>query len=155
MVAARDYGPYGGRYGPPARATRDPVALRVGDALDFWRVEAVETNRLLRLRAEMKVPGSAWLQFEVEDLDEGDTGLAQTAFFAPKGLAGLLYWYLLYPIHSLIFSGMIRRLAQEAEAIEKGEPVPTPSTAERALPVIVGLAMAVVLVVLLFRRRDN
>jgi uncharacterized protein YbjT (DUF2867 family) len=96
------------------RGRRDPDRLRVGDALDFWRVEAVEPNRLVRLRAEMKVPGRAWLQFETAPREDGATLLAQTAFFAPKGLMGLLYWYLLYPIHGLIFSGMIERIARRA-----------------------------------------
>jgi uncharacterized protein YbjT (DUF2867 family) len=92
------------------RGRRDPRDLRVGDALDFWRVEAVVPARLLRLRAEMKVPGRAWLQFET--LPEGDgTLLVQTAYFAPKGLPGLAYWYGLYPVHARIFSGMIAALA--------------------------------------------
>jgi len=95
------------------RGRRDPRELRPGDALDFWRVEAVEPARLLRLRAEMKVPGSAWLQFETIPSD-GGTVLVQTAFFAPKGLPGLAYWYGLYPVHSKIFSGMIAALAAEA-----------------------------------------
>lgn len=97
------------------RGRRDPDDLRPGDALDFWRVEAVESGRLLRLRAEMKVPGKAWLQFKAEPLEDGRTRLVQTAFFAPKGLSGWLYWYVLYPLHGLIFSGMIRELAQRAE----------------------------------------
>lgn len=97
------------------RGRRHPTQVRVGDALDFWRVEAVEENRLLRLRAEMKVPGRAWLQFKAEALEDGGTLLVQTAFFAPKGLFGLLYWYVLYPLHSLIFSGMIRELSQRAQ----------------------------------------
>jgi hypothetical protein len=96
------------------RGRRDPDKLRVGEALDFWRVEAVEPGRMLRLRAEMKVPGQAWLQFKVTLLDEGGSRLEQTAFFAPKGLAGLMYWYLLYPIHRMIFSGMIDRIRQAA-----------------------------------------
>jgi hypothetical protein len=82
-----------------AGATR--IELRPGDALDFWRVEAVEPGRLLRLRAEMKVPGRAWLQFEA---GAPRCRFAQTAYFAPKGLAGLLYWYALYPLHRRIFS---------------------------------------------------
>jgi uncharacterized protein YbjT (DUF2867 family) len=97
------------------RGRRHPTEVRVGDALDFWRVEAVEPDRLLRLRAEMKVPGLAWLQFKAEPLEDGSTQLIQTAFFAPRGLFGVLYWYGLYPLHSLIFSGMIRRLAQLAK----------------------------------------
>ena len=98
------------------RGRRDPDELRVGDALDFWRVEEVRPDRLLRLRAEMKVPGRAWLQFEAEPLDPKRTRLTQTAFFAPKGLSGLLYWYALYPFHGPIFSGMITRLAAASEA---------------------------------------
>ncbi|MCL4788078.1 MAG: DUF2867 domain-containing protein [Verrucomicrobia bacterium] len=97
------------------RGRRDPNEVRVGDAVDFWRVEAVEPGRLLRLRAEMKVPGRAWLEFLAEPRSAGHTVLSQTAFFAPRGLAGFLYWHLLYPIHSLIFSGMIRALARRAE----------------------------------------
>jgi uncharacterized protein YbjT (DUF2867 family) len=97
------------------RGRRDPETIRVGDALDFWRVEALETGRLLRLRAEMMLPGLAWLQFEVEPVETEKTSLNQIAFFAPKGFLGLLYWYLLYPIHRLIFAGMIREIAQKAE----------------------------------------
>jgi uncharacterized protein DUF2867 len=85
--------------------------LRVGDALDFWRVEVVEPGRLVRLRAEMKVPGRAWLEFRALPQPDGQTLLSQTSFFEPKGLLGLLYWYVLYPMHSLIFSGLIRRIA--------------------------------------------
>jgi uncharacterized protein YbjT (DUF2867 family) len=99
------------------RGRRHPDEVRVGDALDFWRVEAIEPEHLLRLRAEMLLPGRAWLQFKAEPLDDGSTQLVQTAFFAPKGLAGLLYWYGLYPLHRLIFSGMIRQLAQRAEEL--------------------------------------
>jgi hypothetical protein len=100
------------------RGRRDPREVRVGDAVDFWRVEAVEPDRLLRLRAEMKVPGRAWIQFRVELVDACTSRLSQTAFFAPRGLAGLLYWYLLYPIHALIFSGMARALADQAETAD-------------------------------------
>lgn len=100
------------------RGRRDMYEVRVGDAVDFWRVEAVETDRLLRLRAEMKVPGSAWLQFDLQPGEEGQTRLTQTAFFAPKGLFGLVYWYLLYPFHSLIFSRLIQKISERAEAIK-------------------------------------
>ena len=96
------------------RGRRHPTNLRVGDAIDFWRVEAVEPGRLVRLRAEMKVPGRAWLQFQAESLGATRTRLIQTAYFAPKGLFGLLYWYLLYPIHGFIFSRLIRELAEGA-----------------------------------------
>jgi uncharacterized protein YbjT (DUF2867 family) len=98
------------------RGRRDPEDLRVGDSLDFWRVEMVEPGRLIRLRAEMKVPGKAWLEFEARPVKEGQTLLLQTAFFEPKGLLGLLYWYALYPIHSLIFSGLIQEIARKARS---------------------------------------
>jgi uncharacterized protein YbjT (DUF2867 family) len=92
---------------------RDPDHLRVGDALDFWRVEEVRRPTLLRLRAEMKVPGRAWLQYEVKPT-EGGSRIVQTAFFEPKGLPGLAYWYALYPLHGLIFRGTVRVLAERA-----------------------------------------
>ena len=92
---------------------RDPDRLRVGDALDFWRVEEVRRPETLRLRAEMKVPGRAWLQYEVLAI-EGGCRVIQTAFFEPKGLPGLAYWYALYPIHALIFRGTVRVLAERA-----------------------------------------
>lgn len=97
------------------RGRRDAQAIRVGDAVDFWRVEAVEPGRLVRFRAEMKVPGRAWLQFQVEPRAEGGSRLTQTAFFAPKGLGGPLYWYGLYPLHAVIFRDMIKAVVQEAE----------------------------------------
>lgn len=96
------------------RGRRHPQEVRVGDALDFWRVEAVEPGTLLRLRAEMKVPGRAWLQFQAAPQPDGGTLLTQSAFFAPKGLFGWLYWYALYPIHGLVFGGMIAQLAARA-----------------------------------------
>lgn len=97
------------------RGRRDPDDLRIGDALDFWRVEALEPGHLLRLRAEMKVPGKAWLQFQVKPQGDGRSLLSQTAFFAPKGLFGLLYWYSLYPMHGLIFNGLIDSIARRSE----------------------------------------
>jgi len=97
------------------RGRRDPVRLAVGDTLDFWRVEAFEQDRFLRLSAEMKTPGRIWLQFEVNGDDAGTT-LRQTAIFDPHGLAGLAYWYALYPVHYLIFEGMLRRIGQAAIA---------------------------------------
>jgi hypothetical protein len=97
------------------RGRRDPVDIRVGDAIDFWRVEAVDHQKMLRLRAEMKVPGRAWLQFEANPLENNQTQLIQTAYFAPKGLFGLLYWYGLNPLRGLILSGLIRELKKMAE----------------------------------------
>lgn len=96
------------------RGRPDPDHLRPGDAVDFWRVEAIEPGRMLRLAAEMKVPGRAWLQFEVEGDASGAT-IAQTAIFDPVGLAGPLYWYALYPLHALVFGGMLRGIAAAAE----------------------------------------
>jgi uncharacterized protein YbjT (DUF2867 family) len=103
---------------------RDPGNLRVGDALDFWRVEEVHRPTLLRLRAEMKVPGRAWLQYEVTPA-EGGSRLVQTAFFEPKGLPGLAYWYVLYPVHGLIFRGTVRVLAERAIRRGSGPPPAT------------------------------
>ncbi len=101
------------------RGRRHPDDLYVGDALDFWRVEKIEPNRLLRLRAEMKVPGLAWLEFLADEQNDGTSRLIQTAFFVPHGLLGLLYWYVLYPIHAAIFSGLIASIAQRAEAMNQ------------------------------------
>jgi hypothetical protein len=86
----------------------------VGDALDFWRVESVEPDRALRLAAEMKVPGRAWLQFEITPNSPGSV-IRQTAIFDPAGLGGLVYWYALYPVHKWIFAGMLRGIAAAAE----------------------------------------
>jgi hypothetical protein len=98
------------------RGRRDPVRLAVGDTLDFWRVEAFEQDRFLRLSAEMRTPGRIWLQFEV-DGDQAGATLCQTAIFDPHGLVGLAYWYALYPIHYLIFAGMLRKIGQLAEGL--------------------------------------
>jgi hypothetical protein len=106
------------------RGRRDPHAVAVGDALDFWRVESFEPNRLLRLVAEMKVPGRAWLQFEVEPNSRGSV-IRQTAIFDPAGLAGLCYWYALYPLHYFIFEGMLHRLAAIAEREPGAASLPT------------------------------
>lgn len=92
------------------RGRRDPDAVRVGDVVDFWRVEAFEPDRRLRLLAEMKLPGRAWLEFEVEG-NGSSSRIRQTAIFDPVGLPGLLYWYLLYPFHRLVFAGMLRGIA--------------------------------------------
>ena len=97
------------------RGRRDPDSLRVGDAVDFWRVEAYEPDRLLRLSAEMRVPGRASLQFEVEPADGGST-VHQTAVFEPLGLWGLVYWYAVWPLHGFVFEGMLRGLAAAMEA---------------------------------------
>jgi uncharacterized protein YbjT (DUF2867 family) len=96
------------------RARRDPENLRVGDVLDWWRVEEYLPPRRLRLAAEMKVPGRAWLDFEVQAHQDGSS-IRQTAIFDPVGLAGLVYWYSLYPIHAVMFRGMLSQIAERAE----------------------------------------
>ena len=98
------------------RGRRHPDELRPGDALDFWRVESVEPGRSLRLRAEMKVPGKAWLVFEVHAEGTNRSRLVQTAVFEPRGLLGALYWYALYPLHQIVFSGMAKGIRRRAEA---------------------------------------
>ena len=97
------------------RARRSPEQLSVGEALDWWRVEEYEPNRYLRLAAEMKTPGRAWLEFEVTG-DETGSEIRQTALFDPVGLFGLIYWYALFPVHNIIFAGMLRRIAAAARA---------------------------------------
>ncbi len=96
------------------RGRRDPKRLYVGDAVDWWRVESVEAPKLVRLFAEMKLPGRAWLQFEIKPDKEGVI-LRQSAIFDSKGVLGLLYWYGLYPVHILIFKGMLKAIKQKVE----------------------------------------
>jgi Protein of unknown function (DUF2867) len=96
------------------RGRRDPHRLRIGDALDFWRVEEREPGRLLRLRAEMRLPGLAWLEFHVEH-DGSRAVLRQRATFAPHGLAGHAYWWLIAAFHGVVFGGMIRGMVRAAE----------------------------------------
>ena len=102
------------------RGRRHPDTLRPGDALDFWRVEEVQPDALLRLRAEMKVPGRAWLEFRVSPAATNRATLVQTAYFAPRGLAGHAYWYVLYPLHAVIFSRLASRVAERARRIAAG-----------------------------------
>lgn len=99
------------------RGRRHPTELLIGEELDFWRVEDLKKNELMLLRAEMKVPGKAWLQFEIVPKD-GKTHLIQTAMFAPKGLLGFLYWYASYPAHFFIFERIAKKIAQGAEVLE-------------------------------------
>jgi len=94
------------------RGRRSPTTLGVGDTVDFWRVEAVATNHL-RLVAEMRLPGRAWLEFEVTG-DVSSATIRQTAIFDPAGLFGRAYWYALYPLHQLVFGGMLRGIARAA-----------------------------------------
>jgi uncharacterized protein YbjT (DUF2867 family) len=106
------------------RGRRHPTELLEGEAVDFWRVEELDPPRLLRLRAEMKVPGEAWLQFETRP-EEGGTRLIQAALFAPTGFLGWLYWYGIYPAHSLIFDKLVDAVAARARTMEEeGAPWP-------------------------------
>jgi Protein of unknown function (DUF2867) len=97
------------------RGRRDPHRLAVGDALDWWRVEKIEPGRLLRLRAEMRLPGLAWLELAVEEVD-GATVFRQRAIYHPRGLLGQAYWWAVYPFHGIVFGGMQRNIARAAEA---------------------------------------
>lgn len=104
------------------RGRRDPEVLHVGDAVDFWRVEAIERGAFLRLRAEMRVPGRAWLELGAGEAP-GGSEYRQRAVFFPKGLAGRLYWWAIAPFHGVIFAGMANRITAEAEASTRsGEP---------------------------------
>jgi hypothetical protein len=97
------------------RGRRDPDWIRVGDTVDCWRVEAFEPNRRLRLFAEMKFPGRAWLEFQVEPSGSGSI-IRQTAIFDPVGIGGLAYWYAVSPLHKLVFPGMLRSIAGVAQS---------------------------------------
>jgi uncharacterized protein YbjT (DUF2867 family) len=112
------------------RGRRHPADLLVGEAVDFWRVEEVDPPRLLRLRAEMKVPGEAWLQFETRP-EDGKIRLIQAALFAPTGFWGWLYWYGVYPLHAFIFNGLVEAVAERARTMgPASHPVSDPGLAE-------------------------
>ena len=97
------------------RGRRDPDLCAVGDAIDAWTVEAYEPDRWLRLSADMKLPGRGWLEFEVTPLEGGRSLIRQTATFDPRGLLGYAYWYAVYPLHALVFGGLLRQIAERAE----------------------------------------
>ncbi|MFJ1706358.1 SDR family oxidoreductase [Kitasatospora sp. NPDC088346] len=99
------------------RGRRDPERLRVGDSLDFWRVEEIEPVSLLRLRAEMRLPGLAWLELRVDDDGYGGTVYRQRALFHPHGLAGHVYWWSVAPFHSFVFGGMARNITERARLL--------------------------------------
>lgn len=93
------------------RGRRHPTELHRGDAVDFWRVDVLDPPHRLKLRAEMRLPGNAWLEFEARPRDDGTTELVQTALFAPRGAWGALYWYALYPFHRFIFGDLVQAIA--------------------------------------------
>ncbi|MET0448858.1 MAG: SDR family oxidoreductase [Aeromicrobium sp.] len=101
------------------RGRRNPRDLVVGDVVDFWRVEDTDDATFLRLRAEMKLPGLAWLEMKVGSTDGGTTTFHHRALFAPKGLLGHLYWFAIFPFHGIVFGGMQRNIAKAAEALEE------------------------------------
>jgi hypothetical protein len=96
------------------RGRRDAERLRIGDSLDFWRVEEIDRGRLLRLRAEMRLPGPAWLEMRAGTDDSGRTRYRQRAVFHPRGLLGHAYWWSISPFHSTVFGGMARNIARAA-----------------------------------------
>jgi len=101
------------------RGRRHPDEIRTGESLDFWRAEVVEPGRLMRLRAEMKVPGKAWLEFQSEPKEDGKTLFTVSAYFEPHGFWGFLYWYAMWPFHSFLFDGLTRRLASRARVLNR------------------------------------
>ncbi|WP_037603524.1 SDR family oxidoreductase [Streptacidiphilus rugosus] len=103
------------------RGRRDPHRLRIGDSLDFWRVEEIDAGSLLRLRAEMRLPGLAWLELRVQPDGPLRSRYLQRAVFHPRGLAGHLYWWSVAPFHGIVFGGMVRNIAREA-ARERPDP---------------------------------
>jgi hypothetical protein len=106
------------------RGRRDPRHLLPGDALDFWRVESIERGRLLRLRAEMKLPGLAWLEMSVGRDDNGRTTYYQRAVFQPHGLAGHAYWRSISPFHGIVFGGMLHNITAAAERASRADGPP-------------------------------
>ncbi|HET6532550.1 MAG TPA: SDR family oxidoreductase [Actinoplanes sp.] len=118
------------------RGRRDRDHLQVGEALDWWRVEEIRPNELLRLRAEMRVPGRAWLEMRAEPLPGGRSRYSQRALFVPRGLAGHAYWAAVLPFHGVVFSGMARNIARQATSLRgstgPGSPATPPRPADSA-----------------------
>ncbi|MFF9202753.1 SDR family oxidoreductase [Streptomyces sp. NPDC014986] len=110
------------------RGRRDAARLRAGDSLDFWRVEEIEPDRLLRLRAEMRLPGLAWLEMYAETDEAGRTRYRQRALFHPHGLLGHLYWWGVSPFHAVVFGGMARNIARTAARRGPASASPPPPT---------------------------
>jgi hypothetical protein len=101
------------------RGRRHPDVIHQGEALDFWRVERVQEGRILLLRAEMKLPGKGWLQFEAKPRNDRSSILRMTAYFEPRGFWGSIYWYGLYPVHTYIFRGLTREIRRRAMSLIK------------------------------------
>jgi len=118
------------------RGRRNSEKVEFGEALDFWRVVGIDRDRSLSLRAEMKLPGEARLNFDIQPGDGGRTRLTMTALFRPRGLFGVLYWYAVVPLHGIVFGGMLRGIRKTAEAMHRAEnPAPVePPPASAAVP---------------------
>jgi uncharacterized protein YbjT (DUF2867 family) len=114
--------------GPGMRGRPDGDDLRLGSVVDYYTVDALDPGRTLRLRADLKAPGLGWMEWRVSPRPAGGVILSQTAYFAPKGLAGFLYWHLLAPVHRLVFAGLMRRLARKADELTRGERISTNGT---------------------------
>lgn len=113
------------------RGRRDPHRLYVGEALDFWRVEEIEPGSLLRLRAEMRLPGRAWLEMRADAGPDGTACYRQRAVFLPRGLAGHAYWAAVWPFHAVVFGGMVRNIAQGATTAAGVTAAPAPAAPRR------------------------
>ena len=101
------------------RGRRDPASLGVGDPVDFWRVEAVIPGRQLRLHAEMRLPGEAWLTWELSGSEGAGTRITQTAEFRPRGLLGRIYWLAVAPFHRFVFPGLLAGIIADAESVSR------------------------------------
>jgi hypothetical protein len=106
--------------GPGLRGRRDDAFLLEGDILDFYRVEALELGQRLQLKAEMKAPGLGWMEWRINEQPGGEVILTQIAYFAPHGFLGFLYWYILLPVHRLVFNGLMRAIIHKSREIQKG-----------------------------------
>jgi hypothetical protein len=115
------------------RGRRDPENVVYGDAVDFWRVTDFAPGKRLQLRAEMKLPGIATLDFEVEPVDANRSRLTQTARFLPKGLFGILYWYTVLPLHGIVFAAMLRGIRAAAESTPRADPSVVPELGDPGL----------------------
>jgi hypothetical protein len=96
-----------------SRGRRSQTTLKINDVVDFWRVEDLQKNKRLLLRAEMKMPGKAWLEFQIQDVDD-QRKLSIRAYFHTKSLGGKLYWYFFLPFHGLIFNGLIKQIEKRS-----------------------------------------
>ena len=106
------------RKSPLSQGADGPAALQEGDPFDYYRIERLEPDHLLRLFSELRSPGKGWMEWRVDELPGSGTTLIQTAFFAPRGLLGFLYWVLLGPVHSYVFNGLIQAIKRQSEALQ-------------------------------------